>query len=134
MIPYVTWNDYYSVSEPSLDKEHKQIIFCINDLYEALQDGKSAQVVQPILDRLAEYTMTHFQHEEEIMQAHDYPSLAEHREVHNQMRKKTLALQEHPDTVSGQDLLVFLKQWWIEHIQGEDKKYAPYMELSGSRR
>jgi hemerythrin len=30
--------------------------------------------------------------------------------------------------IASQDLLFFLKQWWLNHIQGEDKKYAPCRE------
>jgi hemerythrin len=29
--------------------------------------------------------------------------------------------------MTGRDLLVFLKEWWCNHIQEQDKKYAPYM-------
>ncbi|MBN2581347.1 MAG: hemerythrin family protein [Pirellulales bacterium] len=134
MIPSIAWNDYYSVGEPSLDAEHKQIIFCINDLFAALQEGAPAQAVRPVLDCLVQYTLTHFQHEEEVMQAYDFPGLAEHKKLHDQMREKTRTLHERAEAITGQDLLFFLKQWWLEHIQGEDKKYAPYLKVSHSRR
>ena len=38
MAAYIAWRNYYSVNDPSLDAEHKQIIECINDLCDALKD------------------------------------------------------------------------------------------------
>jgi hemerythrin len=49
------------------------------------------------------------------------------------MRQKTLDLHDNTDLVTGHDLLAFLKDWWLGHIQSEDKKYAPYVELSNSQ-
>ena len=31
-------------------------------------------------------------------------------------------------------MLRFLKDWWVGHIQGVDKKYTPYLQLAGSHR
>ena len=37
----------------------------------------------------------------------------------------------HPNT--ARDVLVFIKDWWLNHIQGEDKTYAPYMEALAAK-
>ena len=132
MIPYVTWKDFYSVGDPSLDAQHKQIIGVINELYEAMQQGKDRAVLKPITDRLLQYTLAHFEHEEQIMQEHEYPDFTQHTALHDKIRQKTIDLREHVSLVTGHDLLRFLKDWWVGHIQGCDKKYSPYLELSGS--
>ncbi|MGD0654714.1 MAG: bacteriohemerythrin [Thermoguttaceae bacterium] len=130
----ITWKDFYSVGDPSLDAQHQQIVGVINELYEAMEKKSAQQVVKPILDHLVKYTFEHFKHEEETMEAVEYPDLIEHKALHDKMRQKTLDLQENADFVTGHNLLAFLKQWWIGHIQTEDKKYAPYLEvLSGHR-
>jgi hemerythrin len=66
------------------------------------------------------------------MEAVEYPDLIEHRALHDKMRQKTLDLQANVDFVTGHNLLAFLKEWWVGHIQTEDKKYAPYLEASVS--
>jgi hemerythrin len=43
------------------------------------------------------------------------------------MRRETIAWRENADIVTGRDLLVFLKEWWSNHIQAEDKQYASYL-------
>ena len=128
MIPYVTWKDFYSVGDPSIDAQHKQILGTINELYEAMQIGKDRAVLKPLLDRLLQYTHAHFEHEEQVMQEHAYPDFAQHKALHDKIRKKTTDLREHAYLVTGQDLLRFLKEWWVGHIQGQDKNYSPYLE------
>ena len=36
--------------------------------------------------------------------------------------------------VTGRDLLSFLKEWWINHIQAEDKCYVPYLSAAARQR
>ena len=33
----------------------------------------------------------------------------------------------HATLVTGRDLLLFLKEWWCNHIQEQDMKYMPYL-------
>ena len=61
------------------------------------------------------------------MREHDYPALAEHAALHARLRHRTADFQAHANLVTSRDLLRFVKEWWLEHIQGEDKKYAPYL-------
>jgi hemerythrin len=81
---------------------------------------------------LVQYTQTHFNHEEKIMQEAGYPDLAAHKALHDDMRKQTIGLRTHLTSVTARDVLVFLKKWWLDHIRGEDKKYASYVELSAA--
>jgi hemerythrin-like metal-binding protein len=130
----ITWKDFYSVGDPSLDAQHQQIVGAINEIYEAMEKKSTQQVVKPILDRLVKYTFEHFKHEEETMAAVEYPDLIEHKALHDKIRQKTIDLKDNADFVTGQNLLLFLKEWWMGHIQTEDKKYSPYLELLGSHR
>ena len=132
MIPYVTWKDFYSVGDPSIDAQHKQIIGAINDLYEAMQKRTDRAVLKPILDRLLQYTLAHFEHEEQVMRENEYPDFVQHKALHDRIRKKTSDLREHAGLVTGHELLHFLKEWWVGHIQSLDKKYTPYLEQSAS--
>jgi hemerythrin len=133
MTDYVTWKEFYSVGNPSIDVEHKQVIGIINDLHEAMGEGKDQALVKPILDRLLKHTLAHFEHEEHVMQDNEYPDFAQHKALHDEIRQKTIALHEHADLVTGRDLLQFLKDWWLGHIQNQDRKYTPYLgNLLGS--
>jgi hemerythrin len=128
----ITWKDFYSVGDPLLDTQHKQIIDAINELYEAMQNNSPQEVIKPILNRLVQYTFNHFKYEEETLQAIEYPDYLEHKALHDKMRKQTFDLKKNADLVTGNILLKFLKEWWVVHIQSEDKKYKPYLELTES--
>jgi hemerythrin len=128
MDSYIAWKDYYSVGDAAIDGQHKQIIDIINDLYDAMEQGTDASAVTPILDRLVYYTINHFRQEEDCLLAHQYPDLAQHKVLHDKMRRQTIAWRQNADLVTGRDLLIFLKEWWCNHIQQQDKKYAPYLK------
>ncbi len=130
MPAFIAWKDFYSVGDPSLDAQHKQIIGIINDLYDAMQRGRDHKVLKPLLDWLVHYTVEHFRHEEQVMRECDYPRLREHGAHHERIRRNTAGLRDNVDLVTARDMLRFLKDWWLGHIQGEDKKYAPYVSAN----
>jgi hemerythrin-like metal-binding protein len=130
MAIYVAWKPFYSVGNSSLDAEHQEILRFIDELYSEITVGKEDVKTKRLLDRLSQYTLAHFQHEERVMQEASYPGLAAHKIEHERMRRRTLELRAEFDQVKAVDLLRFLKDWWTNHIQAEDKSYSPYL---GSR-
>ena len=112
---------------PPLDAEHKRLLGMVDDLYQAIQTGNEGVDFQDVLEQLANYTMTHFDHEERVMQQCGYPSL----EAHVPCTRRcggALEFKANPDAIVGRELLQFLKNWWVRHIQNQDKAYAPYLD------
>ena len=131
---FVVWKDFYSVGNDELDNHHRAILAIINDLYESVMTGKARQVRRPIFDRLMKYTKVHFAREEELLKASSFPDLARHKLFHEKLTQKTLDLWKQsaqPGAVGDNELLRFLKEWWINHIGGEDKKYSPSLQHLG---
>jgi hemerythrin-like metal-binding protein len=128
MAAYIAWKSFYTVNHPVLDAEHKQIIEYVNELYVAMNSPMDSEAKKRVLERLVQYTQTHFDHEEKFMREVDYPDLAVHKALHDDMRRRTIGLRTHLTSVTARDVLVFLKDWLLDHIQGEDKKYASYVE------
>lgn len=86
MSVYIAWKPFYSVNDPSLDAEHKQIIESINELYTAMNGADQAAATRRALDKLVQYTRTHFAHEEKILLEAAYPDLLAHKALHDNMR------------------------------------------------
>ena len=128
MAAYITWKKFYTVNNPSLDAEHKQIIEHINELYVSMNGPTDSVANNHVLERLVQYTQIHFDHEEKIMQEMGYPDAAAHKALHDNMRRRTIGLRTHWTAVTARDVLVVLKDWWLDHIQGEDKKYSILVE------
>lgn len=127
MNTYVVWKPIYSVGDDALDAQHARIIQIVNELYAALGKGTERAALTPLLDRLVEYTNTHFEYEERIMREHAFPEFDAHKALHDRMRRRTADLREYKHLVTGQDLLRYLKDWWLNHIQNQDKQYTPYL-------
>jgi hemerythrin len=133
MAAYITWKNFYTVNDPSLDAEHKQIIDSINELYVSMNGPTDSAAKKRVLKRLVQYTQTHFDHEEKVMNEVGYPDVVAHKTLHDDMRRRTIGLRTHLTVVTARDVLIFLKDWWLDHIQGEDKKYAVYVEPLAAR-
>ena len=63
-MPLFVWNDSYSVKVAELDNQHKKLIGLINQLYDAMKEGKGKDVLEVIFTELIEYTKNHFSAEE----------------------------------------------------------------------
>jgi hemerythrin len=112
------------------------LIETLNDLHTAMLKGQARAVAGKLLHTLADYTRNHFASEEAMMEAAKYSALAMHSLKHKQLTKQVedyVARFEKGDITLGVDLLNFLSDWLTTHIQGEDKKYGPWLNEHGAR-
>jgi hemerythrin len=121
------WEDFYSVGNDSLDSQHRQILDIIHNLLRESEKGKDHTVLKPILDGLIQHILTHFQQEEQLLWNCEYPHFLQHKELHDHIRRWVNELREHVHLSIGSYLLRYLKDWWVVHIQGHDKKFTPYL-------
>jgi hemerythrin len=128
MVDYVTWKHSYSVNDPSLDAEHKQILDTINQLYLPMQGRRPGLAAERLLGSLIRDMRDHFDHEEEQLKDTAYPSFVNHKALHDDMMQRSVDLQTQLMSLPPCDVLTFLKDWWLEHIQVEDKKYVAHLE------
>ncbi len=84
-----------------------------------------------MLNRLVEYAEEHFAREEGIMHASGYPGLARHHAIHEALFEQIFVLQGHFEDGRiriDRDTVDFLRGWLVDHIVGEDMKFAAYVE------
>ena len=89
MVHCVEWKPFYSVGDASIDAEHQRLLGIIDDLCLAVHAGQGQAIIREILDRLSDYTIVHFDHEERAMQKCGYPNLEAHMTMHDEMRRRT---------------------------------------------
>jgi hemerythrin len=126
----IKWNDTYSVQIKEIDDQHKKLIQMINDLHNAMSEGRGKLIVAQILDDLIDYTKTHFKTEEVMMEKCSYPSFRTHKEAHDILTQKVLDIQSRFQTgqvVVTIEVMNFLKDWLTQHILEMDKLYIPYL-------
>jgi hemerythrin len=129
-MPLLAWKEEYSVDIREIDEQHKNLVAMINMLNEAMRQGQGKLVLESILNKLINYTATHFAAEERLLQAHGFPGLEEHRGKHEKMTRKVLILRQ--DFIQGKlsisiEVMDFLMNWLDKHILGTDRNYSRFL-------
>ncbi len=130
----LNWKPEYSVNIREIDDQHKKLVDMINELHEAMVQQKAKEVLGSVLSKLVSYVATHFANEERLMQSNGYPDFAAHKEKHEKMTAKVLALQKEwqaGKAALGIEVSQFLRDWLDKHILGTDQKYAPFLNSKG---
>lgn len=130
------WNETYSVGINKLDEQHRNLVTMINDLYDAMRIGQGKILIQQILDKMTHYTVTHFESEETLFDKYNYPDTEKHKKEHKEFVNTVLDFKEKYDKGSillSVKLLNFLRDWLLNHIQGSDKDYGPFLQSKGEK-
>ena len=127
---YLVWKAHYALGHDTIDQQHQQIVAILNRLYEIIRESTEEEHTEAILDELCRYADTHFAYEEALMAEIGYPGLTAHRRRHAEWRSEALRFQArhqvHEDEICH-DVFLMARGWWLDHIQGEDRLYMPYL-------
>lgn len=127
---FLEWTEELSVQVPEMDRQHQDLIGVINELHDVMSDGKSLREKSTAISRLLKMAEWHFVNEEAMMYRISYPQLQAHRTAHRRLIARVLEYKsdfDHPDSATGPELLLFVKNWLIAHIQEADRDYAQYV-------
>lgn len=130
----IEWREEYSVKVDQLDRQHKVIFRIVNRLADVDKINLDPRQLGEILDTLRQYTNTHFTLEEELMEQAGYAHLEEHKQSHAILTKRIAQLcydvMKKKKTVND-DIMVLLKEWWVNHITEEDQGYSHSLIAGG---
>lgn len=124
----IAWSSAYSVEHPIIDEQHKRLIEMVNALFAA----NTPEMVSQILQGLVEYTVYHFNAEENFMKEHNYPQAdyESHKKEHVDFiaeAKRAVESFKTDDKIMKENLLVFLTKWLKNHILTQDKKLGEFL-------
>jgi len=129
-MPFMEWNDKLLTGVKECDEQHKKLVNLINELYEAMKQGKGKEIIDKILNELASYADYHFSTEEKLMTKYGYPELSIHKKEHESFKKKVKEFVERKakgEVTLSVEIMNFLKDWLFHHIMETDKKYGPFL-------
>ncbi|KHK03984.1 bacteriohemerythrin [Desulfovibrio sp. TomC] len=134
----IAWDDSLAIGVDEIDAQHKSIIALINELTTHKNRSDEAAATQ-VLQFLRSYLHDHFELEMELMLDLAYPDLEAHRQQHELFVNHVIffEIENEFGVVSEQmlaDILAFLEEWFISHIQLEDKALGQFVRsqaLSG---
>lgn len=126
----IRWSEQMSVGNELIDSQHKVLIGLVNDLDRAMREGHGNEAVGEVLEGLTQYTMKHFEEEEDLFMASDYPDKEKHLTKHRLLLERVVELKEQHQAGTrfiSMEVLHFLQNWLTEHIMKTDKTYSAYL-------
>lgn len=122
------FDDSFSVHIPKMDKQHSKIFDYINSLYNVMRNGADPKEMNRTISDLINFAVYHLGDEEKMLRAHAFSQLYEHIKIHRRITKQVIEFQEEykktHSSVVATKLMLFLKDWLVEHIKQEDMKYS----------
>jgi hemerythrin len=129
-----TWNETYSVKVAQCDEQHRKLFAMINELADAMRMGQGQEVVNKTVGELLQYTRTHFEQEEQLMEKAGYPHLSAHQALHRKFVAEVEAVQKEMQAgrqANSVKVLNMLRDWLVNHIQKTDKQYSAHLNAAG---
>lgn len=134
------WKDSYSVNISDIDNQHKELFTIASKLsnyikeYDVITDQYDD--VKQIFNELTNYTIYHFQFEEDLMVNNGYEDIAIHKAQHDIFINKIKSLEFNEDIYINQkrsmlEALSFLLDWVSNHILITDMKYKVFLNEKG---
>ena len=133
-MPLMEWSNALSVKVDDIDNQHKRLVDLVNQLHDAMLQGKGREAMGKVLGGLIDYTKTHFAFEERLMTTHSYPASALHKAEHDDLTKKVLDLQSQyllGKMTITLDVMRFLQDWLSTHIQKVDRQFGIFLNGKG---
>lgn len=126
----LNWNDQLSVGIDSIDNQHRKLVALINKLDEAVALGETQDAIADTITELVNYTVYHFQHEEQLMTEAGFKAemFVKHQHEHQEFVEKIQGIQAETQNsahiIISKELLDFLMNWLYHHILKTDKLMA----------
>lgn len=112
----------------AIDNEHKRLFEIAEELYQLKNDEfipDKYDNIRQILSDLKDYTMIHFDHEEEYMKSIGYKRMFTQLSQHNALREiiNSWNLDEIDENQDGaiDEMLQTVTDWLVNHILNQDK-------------
>lgn len=131
------WRDAYSVNVAAIDEQHKMLFKLGKDLGDIVSiEGDHFDEIMAILNKLRDYTVFHFNAEEEMMEKYDYPEMEKHRLEHKFFVKKINELDKEDEVDEEQkkitmEIITFIANWIENHILKTDQRYSKFFNDRG---
>ncbi len=121
----VIWQDSYSIGIDTIDTQHKQLFDIMNKIYVASEDDSDIAVIMPLFDQLQDYTKYHFDEEEQFFTTLSQSNIEQHKSEHQFFIDELEKIKQQSLRIGtiSLELLYFLNDWLVNHIQAEDPKY-----------
>jgi hemerythrin-like metal-binding protein len=117
----------------AIDEEHRALFLLANDFRKSLAAGRGREEVARVFDKLLDYTVQHFSHEESYMRKYDYPGMEEQVREHRNFTRQVMELNRDKRYVFPENVSDFLYSWLRHHIMDIDRKLGKFLHEKNVR-
>jgi Amt family ammonium transporter len=125
-----SWREEFTLHVPEMDEEHKNLVKITEEIIEAMSSGLGKGAIEDAFQGLMDYTVNHFEHEEQLIEKHGYPGTEEHKEIHRRLKEKVVAYKNElfrNESFNAKEFQDFMSGWLINHILEDDRQYAEFI-------
>jgi hemerythrin len=133
-MPLIPWDEKMIIHVQSMDFQHQHWVRLMNQLHEAMLEGKGSLVIHQTLSDALGYTRVHFTSEERLLSENGYPAYNQHKKIHADFIEKILNLQDRLDKghmILAIEIMKEMRNWLTQHIQDTDRQYVSFLKQKG---
>lgn len=123
---YIKWKDEFSVSNTTIDAQHKELFQHINNFYNSVAGNSGKAAISKVVQDLEDYVVKHFTTEEGLMMRANYDDYPAHKAEHEKFIATVSDFrQRHNDgrLLLSLEVAGFVKNWITDHILKTDQLY-----------
>lgn len=120
---YIVWKNAFATGIEEIDEQHRTFLGYVNTLHDAVSSGSGEVTAPVILQELTDYVLQHFAAEESMLAA-DPALLAAQKLQHDYFLHElmTFTFSLAKGQKCANQMLLFLRDWFLNHIMTEDKR------------
>jgi hemerythrin len=130
----IKWSDGYYVNSSVIDEDRRRITNIINMANAVIRFNNNIKGIKNVLEEMTIYAHRHFSTEENYMIEFNYPDYQNHKKEHYDFSIRTIVYLNrviNGDDQTTNEVLEYLQNWLVCHIQETGKKYIGYYKKMG---
>jgi hemerythrin-like metal-binding protein len=129
----ITWTPDLAVGHEKIDDQHRTLFKAANALAEAMWDGKGRDEVRKTIEFMADYAVSHFKDEEEVMLKNSYPGYTAQKQAHEKFLRDVSDLKTKFEAAAvssalAVEVLTNACNWFRDHIRQMDKPLGDFLQ------
>ena len=121
----IAWKPEFSVGDPAVDHEHRELVDLVNIAAGAILDGRPGADVDRSLGDLFQAISAHFAQEENQMRRAHYDLLTPHKTDHERLLDSLRDIMDGVGigrTDTAERLTKVLEAWFTDHFKTHDSR------------
>ena len=116
--------------EKTIDSQHHELLELIDRVREGIHAKNRPEINSVVICELLIYADKHFNYEESLLEKNNCPVIEKHKLQHKLFIEEVKRFQSGEllvDNFTSMKLILFLKEWLLNHIKVDDVEVAKYL-------